>query len=107
MREIDYFKSLRQLKNKLIALIYEIVTKGFVVGFVLGILITYHETPTKIPSFSTNILAFGNRIKGLHQPSTETLADVRAMLIKVAFFFSSILPKTVTTYLKLEGTVKP
>ncbi len=76
MREIG-FKRMRQLKNKLIALMYEIATKGFVAGFVLGISMTYLETPAKIPSFSTNFLAYKNRIIGLHQPNTEPLADVR------------------------------
>ena len=70
MREIG-FKRMRQLKNKLIALIYEIATKGFVVGFVLGISMTYLETPGKIPSFSTNILAYKNRIIGLYQPKPK------------------------------------
>ena len=77
MREIGFNKRMRQLKNKMIALIYEIATKGFVVGFVLGISMTYLERPPQIPSLATNILAYKNRIIGLYQPNTEPLADVR------------------------------
>ena len=77
MREIGFNKRMRQLKIKLIALIYEIATKGFVVGFVLGISMTYLERPPQIPSLATNILAYKNRIIGLYQPNTEPLADVR------------------------------
>lgn len=64
---------MRQLKNKLMGLIYEITTKGFVVGFVLGISITYLQTPVQILSLSNNTLAYENIITGLH-PSSKSLA---------------------------------